>query len=94
MIGLPLYGMTDEIADHWHSCEMMAGEGGMVSAGDYIGVATGTGDTVREASKAAYRVLGKLSMPGSPFWRNDIGKRLSRDLPKLQEHGFATGMEY
>ena len=96
VIGLPIWGPTDD--DGWHPCECMgnqdSGEAEQVSAGDYIGVATGTGGTVREAARRAYGLLSKLSMPASPFWRNDIGKRLSRDIPRLQEHGFAAGLVY
>lgn len=66
----------------------------LASAGSYLGVAVGTGATVREAARGADRVLRDISMPGSPFWRNDIGRKLSRQLPQLQEHGFARGMEY
>jgi hypothetical protein len=49
---------------------------------------------VRQAAREAYKTLGKLSMPGSPFWRIDIGGRLKKELPRLQEHGFAAGMEF
>ena len=93
IVGVPLYG---EIGESFHPCEMMHGEDGAVlaSAGGYVGVATGTGDTVRQAARRAYRVLDHLSMPASPFWRNDIGRRLREDIPKLQEHGFASGLEY
>lgn len=93
MVGVPIYGRE---TDHFHPCECQAGPDGALfaSAGGYVGVATGTGATVREAARGAYRTLKGLSLPGSPFWRIDIGKRLSRDLPKLQEPGFAAGMEY
>jgi phosphoribosylamine-glycine ligase len=74
---------------------MMAGEDTLLcSAGSQLGIATGTGPSVREAARGAYRVLNKFSMPASPFWRVDIGQRLRRELPKLQEHGFAVGLEY
>jgi phosphoribosylamine-glycine ligase len=87
-----LYGTVDE---HWHPAEMQQGEDTeLMSAGDYLGVATGCGDTVREAARGAYSVLRKLSMPTSPFHRVDIGQRLRKELPRLQEHGFAAGMEY
>jgi phosphoribosylamine--glycine ligase len=91
--GLPIQG-ADE--GHFHPCECMRGtETDLATAGDYVGVMTGTGDTVREAAKAAYRRLQKIDIwASSPFYRIDIGKRCSRDLPKLQEHGFATGMVY
>ena len=97
IIGVPLYGYLAG----WHPCEMQQApherqEAGckFVSAGGYLGVGTGVGFTIRQAAREAYKVLGHLSMPSSPFWRNDIGKRLQRDLPKLQEHGFATGVEF
>lgn len=92
IVGVPLYG---EAGEHWHPCEMQKGEDcDYASAGGYVGVATGTGETVREASRHAYKVLSGLSMPASPFWRNDIGQRLRRDLDALQEHGYAAGMMY
>jgi phosphoribosylamine--glycine ligase len=93
IVGVPLYG---EIGNHWHPCEIQGGDQGgeIVSAGGYVGVVTGVGDSVREAAKGAYRALDKIHMPASPFWRNDIGKRLSHDIPGLQEHGFAAGMVY
>jgi hypothetical protein len=28
------------------------------------------------------------------MWRTDIGDRLARELPKLQDHGFAAGMVF
>lgn len=95
VIGVPLYGLTEELCEHWHPARMMAGEDTMLcSAGDYVGIATGIGASVREAARGAYGVLRKLSMPASAFWRIDIGQRLRRELPRLQEHGFAMGLEY
>jgi phosphoribosylamine--glycine ligase len=65
------------------------------SAGDYLLVATGTGDTVRQARGGAYRVLKSLKdTPGSPFWRVDIGQRLRKELPEYQRHGFALSMKF
>jgi phosphoribosylamine--glycine ligase len=93
IVGVPIYGAVDQ---QWHPCECQAGslDEQMSSAGSYIGIATGKGSAVREAARGAYRTLRKISMPASPFYRNDIGKGLARQLPKLQEHGFATGMEF
>ncbi len=92
IVGVPLYGDLTG----FHPCEMKGGVDGAeyCSAGGYLGVATGAGGTVRQAARGAYRVLDHLSMPASPFWRNDIGKRLAKDLPNLQEHGLASGLEY
>jgi phosphoribosylamine---glycine ligase len=104
--GVPLYGMTPENAQHIHPCEMMMGEAPhevdgkivsrpcLVTAGDYVLVASGTGATVSEAKKAAYKILDQLSLPNSPMYRTDIGNRLKKQLPKLQSMGYAVGMQY
>lgn len=94
VVGIPLYG--DHQQSGWHPTEMMAGsaEGELMTAGNYIGIGTGTGSTVRAAAKSAYRVLESFSTPANPFWRIDIGARLRKELPLLQTHGFATGMEF
>jgi phosphoribosylamine--glycine ligase len=95
LIGVPLFGLTPELEEHFHPCEMIAGEDtALASAGDYLGVATGLGSSVRESARAAYRVLRQLHLPGSPFWRVDIGARLAKEIPKLNEHGFALGLDY
>ena len=104
--GVPVYGITESLKPHIHPCEMMLGEapqmkdgkitsGPMtVTSGDYVLVATGTGDSVRQARDAAYRVMRRLKVPSSPFWRPDIGVRLKKEIPLLQEMGYATGMSY
>ena len=104
--GVPLYGLTPELADQVHPCEMMQGEAPheengklvtkpcLTAAGDYVLVATGTGETVSEAQKGAYQVLKKLSMPNSPMYRTDIGERLKKQLPKLQAMGYAANLQF
>lgn len=104
--GVPLYGMTPENAANVHPCEMMMGEAPhevngkvvsqpcLVTAGDYVLVASGTGATVSEAKKAAYRIIEHLSLPNSPMYRTDIGNRLKKQIPKLQAMGYAAGMQY
>jgi phosphoribosylamine--glycine ligase len=42
----------------------------------YVGVATGTGSTVEEASEQAYAVAHKVVAPNLRY-RNDIGERVS-----------------
>ena len=105
LAGFPLYGL-DTVTEGVHLCEVMAGEAPMsvdgkivdvpcvVTAGDYILIACGTGETVRAARKGAYKVLDGLKMPNGPFWRIDIGQRLRGQLPKLQAQGYALEMEY
>lgn len=104
--GVPVYGITKALRPHIHFCEMMMGTAPVtvgetvitspmpVTAGDYVLVATGAGATVREATGQAYRRLKRLLVPNSPMWRTDIGTRLRKELPAIQEMGFATGMQY
>ena len=66
----------------------------ILTAGDYLLIACGVGDTVRVARKRAYRVLENIKMPNSPFYRTDIGQRLAKELPQLQAKGYAAGLEY
>lgn len=106
VVGLPIYGLEDLDGDSIALCQVMAGEAphdldgkvvkgpALVSAGDYILVATGVADTVHDARRKAYNTLDKISMPGSPFYRDDIGERLKQQLPECQKHGYATGMSY
>ena len=66
----------------------------LVTAGDYVLVAMGVGQTVRAARNKAYKVLDQIEIPNSPMYRTDIGNRLSKQLPLIQEHGFAAGMTF
>jgi len=91
IVGVPLYNA----GEGWHPCELMGDqEADYSSAGHYLGVATGTGETVRQAMRGAYKTLRRISMPASPFYRNDIGNGLRKQLPQLQEHGYASRMEF
>jgi len=106
VVGSPIYGITPRMEDHVHFCEVMMGEAPIerdgkvvkekmpVTAGDYVLVMSATGDDVYSAKQTAYRRLGRIKMPGSPMWRTDIGDRLSKQLPELQSHGYATGMVF
>jgi phosphoribosylamine--glycine ligase len=103
--GIPVYGI-EERRENIHPCEMMMGSAPhnidgkikdqecLVTAGDYVLVATGTGETVKESAKDAYAVLKGLTVPNSPMFRSDIGKRLEKQLPELQKHGYATHLRY
>ncbi len=105
-VGVPIWGCTPAIEDNLHLCMAQVGEGPRVTegrverrpvlatAGGYVLVATGTGESVVEAKNEAYRVLHRLDLPADAFWRNDVGERLRGGLPKLQDHGFATGLSY
>jgi len=106
VIGSPIYGLSPGLMRHVHFCEVMQGKapvdrGGTiieetipVTGGDYVLVMTATGQTVYDAKTKCYRRLKRLTLPNSPMYRTDIGDRLSKQLPEIQSHGFATGMEF
>lgn len=106
VVGVPIYGLDGRLRRHFHPCQVMTGESPqqtevgvvtqpcLVSAGDYVAVITGTAETVQQARGSAYRHIKALSMPNSPFYRNDIGSRLMKQLPELQRYGYATGLRY
>ena len=107
VVGVPIYGLENPRLQHsFHACEIMQGsapcevEGNvvtkpiLVTAGDYVLVMSATGATVYEAKRTVYNRLKRLQVPNSPMWRTDIGDRLSKQLPELQRHGFATGLVF
>lgn len=105
VIGVPVYGITESVY-HWLSpCEMMMAEypdekdprrtvKGPASAGDYLFVVHGHNDTIQAARQKVYRRVKSLTIPASPFWRTDIGLRLSTQLPELQKLGYATDLKF
>jgi phosphoribosylamine-glycine ligase len=104
--GIPIYGIKPSMRPYIHPCEMAVGTAPqrigdkietapiMVTAGTYILVSSGTGKTVEEARRHAYQVLDRISLPNSPMYRTDIGQRLRWELPKVQAHGYAKGVNY
>jgi phosphoribosylamine---glycine ligase len=96
VVGIPIYGVADDLGA-FHPCEMQNGVAvgtALATAGDYVGVVTGFGESVSSAARSAYKDLKSLHMPASPFYRVDIGQKLKRQLPALHEHGYARGLEY
>jgi phosphoribosylamine--glycine ligase len=105
LCGIPIYNAED--MGHLHWSEVMIGDAprevngkvvtlpGPVTAGDYVLVATGQGESITGARRSAYSALKKVKIPNSPFYRTDIGGgRLKKQLPDLQRLGFATGLSY
>lgn len=102
--GIPIYGATPDLWEHIHPCEMMEATVPdfetfkpvpmPTTAGDYVLVMTATGETIKVAKDIVYRRLKELVVPNSPMYRTDIGDRLAKQLPELQSHGYATGMEF
>lgn len=105
VVGVPIYGI-DEHWSHVHLCQAMMGTAPkkvvnkiidcpmVVTAGDYVLVMTGIGTDVKSATDLTYRRLETLSLPNSPMYRTDIGRRLKKQLPKLHALGYASGMEF
>ena len=63
------------------------------TTGDYVLVAVGRGKTVRKAATRAYDTIKDLHIPDM-IYRDDIGEKLEEEIPKLQEHGFASEFTY
>ena len=104
--GWPIRGLTERIKEKIAFNDVKMGEaptqvGGsikdrplLVTAGQYVLVALGTGPTVVAAQDDAYAVTDKINWPCHTNMRTDIGNRLEDGLKKLQAHGFAEGMRY
>lgn len=105
-VGYPIKGITDSTYKNLHLQQVMEGKAPRLkdkaikrvrmplSAGDYLMVATGVGDSVEEAAEAAYKIAWQIKMPSNLMFRTDIGKALKEELPLLQQHGFAKGLTY
>ena len=104
--GFPIYGLTTENAEQIHFCDVRDGRvpamvrGRVqdvrmpVTAGNYILVVTGVGDTVRAAQTSAYAAIWDIKIPSNRMFRTDIGERMKKSLARLQAHGYAKDLEY
>lgn len=106
ILGVPVYGLHSKaVRRRIHPCQMQQGKGVpvdvgdevvkmdcLLTAGDYVLVASATGETIRQARRRAYSVLEKARAPASPFWRPDIGERLKDQLPMIQSKGYASSL--
>jgi phosphoribosylamine---glycine ligase len=106
VVGVPLYGTTPSVLERLHFCEIARGAAPhetsdgivekpcYVTAGDYLLVSVGLGETVTDARRRAYGALDRLKVPGGSFYRVDIGQPLRAMLPKLQALGYAKEWSY
>ena len=104
--GFPIYGVERDNLKNVHLSEVMWGKAPamdngdvverelFVTAGNYVLTVSGVGDTVDAAREKAYGELDKISVPNSPSWRTDIGKKLEKKLPELHKMGYGLGAEY
>jgi phosphoribosylamine---glycine ligase len=63
------------------------------TSGNYVLVATGIGDTVKQAKDQVDALVKKVNV-SNMIIRNDIGDGLEKCLPDLHKLGFATSMEF
>ena len=66
----------------------------VVTAGDYVLVTSGIGNTVREATCNSMEVVKKIEIPSAMIVRDDVGERLEKELPKLQKLGYCKDFRY
>jgi phosphoribosylamine--glycine ligase len=94
VVGVPVWGVTPSVEERVHFAEGMMDKGQLASAGGYVCIVTGTGNTVSAARGQAYRTAERVQFPIKAQYRIDIGSRLSRQLDQLHGHGFAKGLGY
>jgi len=79
---------TEKKGIYWVPQDIMKEGNRMVTAGDYIGVATGIGPKIRENREAANAFLkDSINMAPSRIFRDDIGEKLVRQIPELGSFG-------
>lgn len=104
-VGVPIHGVTKDNYDDLHFAEVMMGKGVdcvdgkpvlkdmLVASGEYIMVATGKGESVRQARRRVYKTVDEIHFPNK-IVRDDVGEDLEKALPILQAQGYATGVTY
>jgi len=75
-------GVLDEEAYEWGT------------AGSYIVVCTGVGDTVSEAKDKAYDIVDKVKFGNDEHHRTDIGDKCDDALKKLHKLGYCKDWKY
>ena len=102
--GYPMFDLTmEDVTKNVHLAAVMCGkapamvgdklklnEEMFVTAGNYVCIVSGLGDTVEEARKTCYdRIKKKINIPNSIGYRVDIGCRLEEQLPELRNMGYS-----
>jgi phosphoribosylamine--glycine ligase len=103
--GYPMFDLTKEdVIKNVHLAEVMYGkapamvdgkvklnEEQFVTAGNYVCIVTGTGETVEDARDVCYKTIKKkINIPNSIGYRIDIGCRLEDQLPELKKMGYSN----
>ena len=63
------------------------------TAGDYVAVVTGFGNSVSQSTKRAYKTMENLHI-ANLIVRDDVGEGLKEQLPKLHKMGYALHCNY
>jgi len=96
--GYPIWGITQENADHVHLAQVKAGrplgEDGFVTAGSCVACCVGMGASVTMARDKAMKLVKGLTIPNSPIYRDDIGEKLEKSLPVLKAKGYCEEWVY
>lgn len=99
--GIPIYGITKKNQKYIHpqyvliqkqpdmDGEKVTERPIWTTAGNYLAVVTGLGESITQARKRCYSTVDEVSIPNM-IYRNDIGLRLKEQLPKLKAMGYAT----
>jgi phosphoribosylamine--glycine ligase len=102
--GLPIQGITPKNWPNLHLIGAMAGKGVemakdkpaekdmMVTSGAYVLTATGSGESVKKARKSAYATIDSVHVKNA-IVRDDVGEKFEKNLPGLQELGYATSIQ-
>lgn len=64
------------------------------TAGSYIVVCTGVGDSITEAKENAYKQVKKIKIGNDVAYRTDIGDRCEEALKKLRKFGYCTDWKF
>ena len=102
---VPIYGITKGNKKHLHpqavsmrptwdvDNEKLIKRPNWVTAGAYVLVVTGFGDSVKQATTRAYKTAKQLNL-SDQILRDDIGEGLAEQLPELHKMGYAKHCEY
>ena len=102
--GFPINGIDEDTYGHLHFQQVKEAKAPFVmnrkvmnlprfvTAGQYVLVATGSGQTLGDAQRAAYEVAGKIRWSSNVMYRTDIGNRVHEQLSTLQKFGYALDM--
>jgi phosphoribosylamine--glycine ligase len=103
--GYPMFDLTmEDVVRNVHLAAVMCGkapamvkgevklqEEQFLTAGNYVCIVTGVGDTVEDAREDCYtRIKKKINVPNSLGYRDDVGERLEYQLPTLKKQGYTS----